>query len=78
MGNPLTEFMGHVKAAEMELSEAAFKAGDAEIETAVHCLEAAERQISLARDALVRAVHRTPESASDQSLPGRSATQKTP
>ena len=78
MSTPLTEFMGHVKAAEMELSEAAFKAGDGQIETAVHCLNAAERQISLAHDALAREANRTAESASDRSGRDRSATQKLP
>ena len=46
------EFMGRIKEAEMELSEAALKASDGELQTARACLIMAAKAISVAMDAI--------------------------
>ena len=46
-----TEFLARVKEAEMELSEAAFKAGDGETATACACLLKASEAIGAAMEA---------------------------
>ena len=46
------QILGYIKAAEMELSEAAYKLGDGEFGTARHCLEVVERELVKAVEAL--------------------------
>lgn len=50
----LIELLGFIKNAEMELSEAAFKAGDGEFGVASKCLDVAETAIGEARFVITR------------------------
>jgi hypothetical protein len=52
----LIELLGFIKNAEMELSEAAFKAGDGELGVAGKCLDVAETAIGEARFIISRRV----------------------
>jgi len=46
------EILGYVKAAEMELSEAAFTLGEGHLQTSLHCLEVAVLEVEKAAAAL--------------------------